>query len=150
MKTFGIFLFLLLTVNGFAQSGQKLLSELQGTWLGNFENHSIQMEISKSPAQTYQFIFTNYLHEQFIIDELEVKKPEKSEIVATIKEAKFSSERYKKCIYSEGELVISEITSDQLLLNLNSVGPDCWISFDVVMNMGDLNGVLLKKVKNTK
>lgn len=96
------------------------------------------------------FHFINFQNERFTILKSDMTTNEKNEFVIHIKEARFSSPRYENCIFSTGEIILSDVSQNKMKLNLKSVGPTCFISYDVLMNMDDIKDVILIKEKSNK
>lgn len=131
--------------NSFAQEKHESTTQLSGTWTGKVEGHPIKFEISEKTPNSVTFSFINFQNERFTIFKSDVTANEKNEFVIHIKEAKFSSQRYENCIFSKGDIILSDISQNKLRLNLKSVGPTCFISYDVLVNMDDLVDAILIK-----
>ena len=124
--------------------------QLSGTWTGKVENHPIKFEILEKAPDSVTFSFINFQNEKFTILKSDVTANEKNEFVIHIKEAKFSSPRYENCIFSTGDIILSDVSQNKMKLNLKSVGPTCFISSDVLMNMNDIKDLTLTKEKSNK
>ncbi|WP_131797310.1 hypothetical protein [Chryseobacterium kwangjuense] len=125
-------------------------TQLSGTWTGKIEGYPIKFEILEKADNYFTFSFTNFQNEKFTILKSDISTNEKKEFVIDIKEAKFSSQRYENCVFSTGTITLSEVSHDNMRLNLKSVGPTCFISYDVLINMGDIKDVILTKDKSNK
>ncbi|WP_313093364.1 hypothetical protein [Chryseobacterium flavum] len=123
---------------------------LSGTWTGEAEGYPIKFEISEKAPDLVTFSFINFQNQRFTILKSDVTANEKNEFVIRIKEAKFSSPRYEDCIFSTGTLTISDVLQGSMRLNLKSVGPICFISYDVGRNMVDIKDLILTKEKSNK
>jgi len=134
--------------NSFGQCESTI--QLSGTWTGEVEGHPIKFEILEKQPNSTTFSFTNFQNERFTILESDVTTNGKNEFVIHIKEAKFSSPRYENCIFSTGVLILSDVSQNKMKLNLKSVGPICFISYDVGRNMDDVKDVILIKDKSNK
>ncbi len=147
-----LIIFLCFTIfnNCFAQKTSDSISKLSGIWTGTIEEHPIKFEISQNKSNSFIFSFTNFLNERFTIEKSEIITNEKNEFAINIKEAKFSSPRYEKCMFSKGILTISNVSESNMKLNLKSVGPNCFLSYDVIMNMPDMDDTILTKEKSNK
>ncbi|RLJ34591.1 hypothetical protein CLU97_4106 [Chryseobacterium sp. 7] len=124
--------------------------QLSGTWTGKVEGHPIKFEILEKTPNSITFSFINFQNERFTILKSDITTNEKNEFVISIKEAKFSSQRYEDCIFSTGTLTLSNVLQDSMRLNLKSVGPICFISYDVGRNMPDIKDLILTKEKSNK
>jgi hypothetical protein len=142
-----ILFFLAICNNSFAQKKLDNISKLSGIWVGKIEKDPIKFEVLENNPNTFTFSFINFQNEKFTVRKSDIITNEKNEIVINIKEANFSLERFKKCVFSTGTITIFNLTENNMTLNLKSVGPTCWIMDDVSMNMGDLNNVILTKEK---
>ncbi|KQT24637.1 hypothetical protein ASG22_11630 [Chryseobacterium sp. Leaf405] len=147
MKNILILIFCSIINNSFAQKTSENIGKLSGIWTGTIEEHPIKFEISQNKMNSIVFSFTNFLNEKFIVQKSDVATNEKNEFVISIKEAKFSHPNFEKCIYTQGLLTISDVTQNDVKLNLKSVGPKCFLSYDVIMNMPDINNLKLTKEK---
>lgn len=135
--------------NNFAQEKHESTIPLSGTWIGKAEGHPIKFEILEN-NNSMTFSFINFQNERFTILKSDITTNEKNEFVIAIKEAKFSSQRYKDCLFSAGTITLSDVSHDNMILNLKSVGPTCFISYDVLVNMNDIKDVTLTKDKSNK
>lgn len=131
--------------NSLAQTAFESTNQLSGTWTATVEEHPMKFEINTDNKDSPIFSFTNFLNERFIISKSNVSVNEENEFVIKILEAKFSSPNYEKCKYSTGVLTLSEVSTKNMKLNLNSVGPNCFLSYDVVINMPDIENIQLIK-----
>lgn len=111
------------------------------------EEHPIKFEVVEDGQNCFTFSFINFQNEKFTVRKSDVITDGKKEIFIKIKDANFSLERFEKCIFSTGTITISNLTENNMTLNLKSVGPTCWIMDDVSMNMEDLNNIILTKEK---
>ncbi|NWJ53420.1 MAG: hypothetical protein HXX14_21485, partial [Bacteroidetes bacterium] len=136
--------------SSFAQKNYDSVSQLSGTWVGNIEDHPIKFEILENTSNTPTFSFTNFQNEKFIVLKSDVTTNEKNEFIVHIKEAKFSSKSYAKCLFSTGVITLSDISHNEMRLNLTSVGPICSINYDTSMKMDDMKDVILTKEKSNK
>ncbi|WP_213277402.1 hypothetical protein [Chryseobacterium indologenes] len=143
-----IFFCLVLYSNSFGQCESTI--QLSGTWTGEIEDHPIKFEILEKTPDSVTFSFINFQNEKFTILKSDVTANEKNEFVIHIKEAKFSSPRYENCIFSTGDIILSDVSQNKMKLNLKSVGPTCFISYDVLMNMNDIKDLTLTKEKSNK
>ncbi|WPO82604.1 hypothetical protein SD427_17860 [Chryseobacterium sp. JJR-5R] len=132
---------------GFAQTVREDIRKISGTWVGIVEDHPMTFEISENKPGSFILSFINFQNEKFIIQKSEITKTESHQFVIVIKDAKFSSSNYDKCIFSKGALTLSDVSESSMKLNLNSVGPNCFLSYDVIMNMPDIRTVTLTKEK---
>ncbi|MCJ8154796.1 hypothetical protein MKJ01_13575 [Chryseobacterium sp. SSA4.19] len=148
MKNILIILFFLITYsNSFAQKKSDF-SNLTGIWTGKIDENQVKFEVLENNPKSFTFSFINFQNEKFIIKKSDITTNEKNEIVIKIKEAKFSSERWEKCVFSTGIITISNLSQSRMTLNLKSVGPTCWIMDDVSINMDDMdNTELIKRNK---
>jgi hypothetical protein len=144
-KTFTLFILLIIYHTSLAQAACESTNLLSGTWTATVEEHPMKFEITADDKDSPIFSFTNFLNERFIVLKSKISVNEKSEFVIKILEAKFSSPNYEKCKYSTGVLTLSEISTKNMTLNLNSVGPNCFLSYDVIMNMPDIENIKLTK-----
>jgi len=148
MKNILILLFFLaICNNSFAQKKLDNISKLSGTWIGKIGEDPIKFQVVEDSQNFFTFSFINFQNEKFTVRKSDMITNEKNEIVINIKKANFSLERFEKCVFSTGTITISNLTENNMTLNLKSVGPTCWIMDDVSMNMGDLNNVILTKEK---
>jgi len=147
MKNILILFFSFITCNYCFSQIESEDIQISGIWSGTVEDHPMNFEISKNEADSLVFSFINFQNEKFIIQKSDIIKNEKNQFVIYIKEAKFSSSNYDKCIFSKGILTISDVSQNNMKLNLNSVGPNCFLSYDVIMNMPDIKTVTLTKEK---
>ncbi|MDR6465413.1 hypothetical protein [Chryseobacterium sediminis] len=145
---FAIFFCLIMYSNSFGQWESTI--QLSGTWTGEIEDHPIKFEILEKTPDSVTFSFINFQNERFTILKSDVTADEKNEFVIHIKEAKFSSPRYENCIFSTGDIILSDVSQNKMKLNLKSVGPTCFISYDVLMNMNDIKDLTLTKEKSNK
>ncbi|MGU3376759.1 hypothetical protein [Chryseobacterium sp. M5A1_1a] len=136
--------------NSFAQIAYESKIQLSGIWSGKIEEQPIKFEILENEPNSIIFSFTNFQNEKFIIQKSDIATNERNEFVINIKKAKFSSSRYEKCIFSKGVMTISNVSQNSMKLNLKSVGPTCFLSYDVLMNMPDINDIILTKEKSNK
>lgn len=151
MQNILIILFTLIYYNNsFAQIKYENETQLFGTWIGKVEEQPIRFEITEPKKDSIVFSFINFQNEKFSILKSDITKNEKNEFVINIKEAKFSSQRFEKCIFSQGVITISDLSLDNMKLNLRSVGPECWIMSDVSAGFDDLNDIKLTKEKSNK
>jgi len=148
MKNILFILFCFITYNySFAQEKHEDTIQLSGTWVGKIEEHPIRFEILEKTSNSFTFSFINFQNERFTILKSDVITNEKNEFIIHIKEAKFSSQRYDNCTFSTGVITLSDVSQYGMRLNLKSVGPTCFISYDVLMNMDDIKDVILTKEK---
>ncbi|MFS4431327.1 hypothetical protein [Chryseobacterium sp. S90] len=143
-----IFFCFIIYCNSFGQCESRI--QLSGTWTGKVEGHPIKFEILEKDPNSITFSFINFQNERFTILKSDVTANEKNEFIISIKEAKFSSQRYEDCIFSTGTLTLSDVLHSSMRLNLKSVGPTCFISYDVLMNMNDIKDLTLTKEKSNK
>ncbi|WP_137904815.1 hypothetical protein [Chryseobacterium sp. 2VB] len=143
-----IFLCFIMYGNSFGQSESRM--QLSGTWTGKAEGHPIKFEILEKDPNSITFSFINFQNERFTILKSDVTTNEKNEFIISIKEAKFSSQRYEDCIFSTGTLTLSDVLQNSMKINLKSVGPTCFISYDVLVNMNDIKDLTLTKEKSNK
>ncbi|UTX47124.1 hypothetical protein [Chryseobacterium sp. MA9] len=141
---------LIMSNNSFAQEKQESLSQLSGIWIGKAEGQPMKFEILDKTPNSFTFSFINFQNERFTILKSDITTKEKNEFVISIKEAKFSSQRYEDCIFSTGTITLSDASHDNMKLNLRSVGPTCFISYDVLVNMNDIKDLILTKEKSNK
>ncbi|UKB79897.1 hypothetical protein [Chryseobacterium sp. MEBOG07] len=141
---------LIMCNSSFAQEKQENTTQLSGTWVGKIEGQPIKFEILEKTPNLFTFSFINFQNERFTILKSDVANNEKNTFVIHIKEAKFSSQRYENCVFSKGVITLSDISQNNMRLNLKSVGPTCFISYDVLMNMADIKDVILIKEKSNK
>jgi hypothetical protein len=134
--------------NSFGQCESRI--QLSGTWTGKIEGYPIKFEILENDPNSVTFSFINFQNERFTILKSDVTANEKKEFIIYIKEAKFSSQRYEDCIFSTGTLTLSNVLQNSMRLNLKSVGPICFISYDVGRNMPDIKDLILTKEKSNK
>lgn len=148
MKNILFILFCFITYNySFAQEKHEDTIQLSGTWVGKIEEHPIRFEILEKTSNSFTFSFINFQNERFTILKSDVITNEKNEFIINIKEAKFSSSRFEKCVFSKGTITISDFSENHMKLNLKSVGPNCFLSYDVIMNMPDMDDTVLTKEK---
>lgn len=146
MKKKFLLLFAVIICNlSFAQIVCESTTQLSGTWIGKIEDHPMKFEIKENSPNSPIFSFTNFLNEKFIILKSDIVINEKNEFVINLKEAKFSSPNYEKCTFSSGVLTISEVSSQNMKVNLKSVAPNCFLRYDVIMNMPDIDNIKLTK-----
>ena len=143
-----IFFCFIIYCNSFGQCESRI--QLSGTWTGKVEAPPIKFEILEKDPNSITFSFINFQNERFTILKSDVTANEKNEFIISIKEAKFSSQRYEDCIFSTGTLTLSDVLQSSMRLNLKSVGPICFISYDVLMNMNDIKDLTLTKEKSNK
>lgn len=143
-----IFFCFIMYGNSFGQCESTI--RLSGTWTGEIEGHPIKFEILEKNPDLVIFSFINFQNERFTILKSDVTTNEKNEFIISIKEAKFSSQRYEDCIFSTGTLTLSDVLQNSMRLNLKSVGPTCFISYDVLVNMNDIKDLTLTKEKSNK
>ncbi|AZA81154.1 hypothetical protein C1637_00820 [Chryseobacterium lactis] len=136
--------------NSFAQKIHEDAIQLSGSWVGKVGEHPIKFEILEKTPNSFTFSFINFQNERFTILKSDVTTNEKNEFIIHIKEAKFSSQRYENCIFSTGVVTLSDLSQNSMRLNLKSVGPTCFISYDVLMNMDDIKDIILTKEKSNK
>ncbi|WP_419489100.1 hypothetical protein [Chryseobacterium bernardetii] len=151
MKNILIFvLYFIMFNNSSAQEKHESTIQLSGTWTGTVEDHAMKFEILKETPDSFTFSFINFQNERFTILKSDVTTNEKNEFVIHIKEARFSSPRYENCIFSTGYIILSDVSQNKMKLNLKSVGPICFMSYDVLMNMDDIKDAILIKEKSNK
>ncbi|WP_312900983.1 hypothetical protein [Chryseobacterium taichungense] len=144
-----IFFFAFCNYN-FAQTVHESMSKISGTWAGEVEEHPMTFEIVENKSGSFIFSFINFQNEKFTIQESDITTNDKKQLIVNIKEAKFSSSNYDKCIFSKGTITLFDLSESSMKLNLDSVGPNCFLSYDVIMNMPDIRTVTLTKDKQTK
>ncbi|KFC22474.1 hypothetical protein IO90_05940 [Chryseobacterium sp. FH1] len=127
------------------QSVYNQMEKLQGIWEGRDGNDIIKFEINKSGKNDFLFSFINFQGEKFLINKEKISENNQKELIIEIKEAKFSSYRYEKCLFTKGEIIISNSSENQFSLSLNSVGPKCFLTYDVIMTMDDIKDILMTK-----
>lgn len=100
MKNILIALFSFTICNySFSQTVREGIDKISGTWTGIVEDHPMTFEISENKPGSFIFSFINFQNEKFIIQKFEIIKNEKNQFVINIKDAKFSSSNYDKCIF---------------------------------------------------
>ncbi|WP_347217915.1 hypothetical protein [Chryseobacterium sp.] len=150
MKNILVLLFCVMTYNtSFAQEKCENIFPLSGTWIGKSEEHPIKFEILEKMPNSFIFSFINFQNERFMILKSDVTTNEKNEFVIQIKEAKLSSGKSKKCIFSAGTITLTDISQDSMRLNLKSV-PKCRISNDQSIRIDDITNLILTKEKSNK
>ncbi|AZA52550.1 hypothetical protein [Chryseobacterium sp. G0201] len=142
-----ILFFLAICNNSFAQKKLDNISKLSGTWVGKIGEDPIKFQVVKNSQNSFTFSFINFQNVKFIVQKYDISTNEKNEFIINIKEAKVSSLRFKKCIFSKGTITISDLPENNIKLNLKSVGPTCWIMDDVTVNMEDIKDIILTKEK---
>ncbi|MDQ0783654.1 hypothetical protein [Chryseobacterium sp. W4I1] len=142
-----ILFFLAICNNSFAQKKSDNISKLSGTWAGKMGEDPIQFQVVGDSQNSFTFSFINFQNERFTVQKSDVSTNEKNEFIINIKEAKFSSSRFEKCVFSKGTITISDFSENHMKLNLKSVGPNCFLSYDVIMNMPDMDDTVLTKEK---
>ncbi|KAA2216125.1 hypothetical protein [Chryseobacterium sediminis] len=145
-----LILFLCFIMYGSSFGQYESTIQLSGTWNGKVEDHPIKFEILEKTPDSVTFSFINFQNERFTILKSDVTTNEKNEFVISIKEAKFSSQRYEDCMFSTGTLTLSNVLQNSMRLNLKSVGPTCFISYDVGRDMADIKDLILTKEKSNK
>ncbi|MBW7675160.1 hypothetical protein [Chryseobacterium chendengshani] len=147
MKNILLIIFMLFINKSIAQNLHDNETQLSGIWMGEVEKHPIRLEIIQDKKNSTILIFTNFQNEKFSILKSDISANKKNEFVINIKNAKFSDPNYEKCVYNQGILTISDVTQTNMKLDLKSVGPNCFLSYDVIMNMPDINNLKLTKEK---
>lgn len=149
MKNILIVIFSLLIYNsGFSQKKPNHMSKLNGIWIGKMDETLVKFEFLKNKKSfTFSDINSdkNSHMRKFNIEKSEVTINEKNETVIEIKEANISPEFWGDCKFSKGTIVISNLLKNRIILNLKSVGPDCFKSYDESLVIENIENLELTK-----
>lgn len=133
----------------FSQNNFNDLKYLKGTWEGSVDGHKVTVNIfNEEPIRCNipLITFTNFQNQKFIIFDALVSKNIVREIMLEVQKATLSS--CEKCDFVYGKIKIICKDENNILMNVNGVGPHIWTSYDVKEGMSDINNLELTKIKN--
>ena len=124
------------------------LEDLKGNWEGSIEGYKAIVKINnqgKNEINEPIISLINFQNQKFnVIDGL-ITENKVGEIEIEIKKATLSY--CEKCNFTHGKIKIIYKNENEIIMNINDVGPGYWRSYDVEEGMPDTNNLNLTKAE---